>query len=154
MGPPSLLSGAPSTVGSGSSSEWGREYADEDSWYEWNSEYTSGPDAHLIPTGDTGLSLRLRQYRRGTKGGSSSGPSSASGAKHRPSMKERRDMRDMDRDTHDYTAASRASSKPSIWQLKSMVDSGMHTEGRLRWSPYSCMSKVHMHYYTCSIHTL
>ena len=130
MGPPSFLSGAPSTMGSGCSSEWGREYADEDSWYEWNSEYTSGPDAHLIPTGDSGLSLRLRQYRRGTKSGSASGPSSSSSSKHCPSVKERRDLRDMDRDMHDYTIASRVTSKPNIWQLKSMVESGLQSEGK------------------------
>ena len=39
MGPPSMVSAAPSTVGSGGSSEWGREYEDEDTWYEFSSAY-------------------------------------------------------------------------------------------------------------------
>ena len=131
------FSGAPSTVGSGSSSEWYREYADEDSWYEWNSEYTSGPDAHLVPTGDTGLNLRLRQYRRNKPGGAIS---------TRPSMKERRDMRDLERSAQDFNAGGGESSsraRPSIWQLKSMVDSGAHTEGRNnRLLPHICMKKT------------
>ncbi len=33
MGPPSALSECPSTMGSSGSSEWGREYEDEDTWY-------------------------------------------------------------------------------------------------------------------------
>ncbi len=32
MGPPSAMSEAPSTAGSGGSSEWAREYEDEDTW--------------------------------------------------------------------------------------------------------------------------
>ena len=70
MGPPSLLSGAPSTIGSGGSSEWGREYEDEDTWYEWSSSYQTGPDTFLVPKSDSGLSMRLAKYRRaGAKGG-------------------------------------------------------------------------------------
>lgn len=64
MGPPSLLSGAPSTVGSGGSSEWGREYEDEDTWYEFSTPYAAGSDTHLVPSKDTGLSLRMAEYRR------------------------------------------------------------------------------------------
>ena len=62
MGPDCLLSGAPSTVGSGGSSEWGREYEDEDTWYEFTSAYQSGVDTYLLPSQDTG---KYGQTKRG-----------------------------------------------------------------------------------------
>jgi len=45
MGPMNLLSGAPSVVGSGSESEWGREYEDEDTW--WVQELYNKRMGHL-----------------------------------------------------------------------------------------------------------
>ena len=54
LGPDALMSGAMSTVGSGASSEWGREYEDEDTWYEFSGAYQSGADTYLLPTQDTG----------------------------------------------------------------------------------------------------
>ena len=56
MGPPSLLSGLPSTAGSEAGSmDWGREYEDEDTWYEVtttsiSTSYQTGPDTHLLPS--------------------------------------------------------------------------------------------------------
>ena len=64
MGPLHMTSAAPSTVGSGSESEWGREYEDEDTWYEFSSAYQTGPETHLFPSKDTGLSVRMAKYRR------------------------------------------------------------------------------------------
>ena len=55
MGPDSMLSGAASTIGSGGSSEWGREYEDEDTWYEFSSAYQSGADTYLLPSQDHGM---------------------------------------------------------------------------------------------------
>lgn len=49
MGPPSNVSEMGSIAGSITSSEWGREYEDEDTWYEWSSNYQAGPDTALIP---------------------------------------------------------------------------------------------------------
>ncbi len=44
------MTGAASTIGSGGSSEWGREYEDEDTWYELSSAYQSGADTYLLPS--------------------------------------------------------------------------------------------------------
>ena len=58
MGPMHLVSAPPSSIGSGSESDWGREYEDEDTWYEFSSVYQTGPETHLFPAKDTGLTLR------------------------------------------------------------------------------------------------
>jgi len=83
---------APSTVGSGSESDWGREYEDEDTWYEYTSAYQTGPETHLFPSKDTGMALRMAKYRR-TASGHSSGHGRA-----RTSLRERRDLRDLDKE--------------------------------------------------------
>ena len=67
MGPLSLLSGLPSTAGSETSMDWGREYEDEDTWYELSTSYQTGPDTHLLPSKDTSLTVRMAKYRRTTK---------------------------------------------------------------------------------------
>ena len=67
MGPPNLMSATPSMIAS-SSSEWGREYEDEDTWYEPSSSYQTGPETQLLPSKDTGLSLRVAHYRRTSHG--------------------------------------------------------------------------------------
>ncbi|ESO11849.1 hypothetical protein HELRODRAFT_166920 [Helobdella robusta] len=48
------------------SSDWGREYEDEDTWFECPIDYQTGPDTHLFPTRDVALSLRMAKYRRST----------------------------------------------------------------------------------------
>ena len=137
MGPPSLLSGAPSTIGSGSSSEWGREYEDEDTWYEWSSSYQTGPETYLVPKKDSGLSMRLAKYRRS---GGKGERSSKSGS--RMTMRERRDLRDLDKEaamTEDIPGfKSPHLSKRSVWQLKTMVELG-GTEGNAHVSTHAQM---------------
>ena len=50
MGPSSAVSEfGGSVAGSGGSSEWGREYEDEDTWYEFSSSYQAGDGTQLIP---------------------------------------------------------------------------------------------------------
>merc|ERR1712142_12356 len=70
MGPPSVASEAGS-IGSGSGSEWGRDYEDEDTWYDLSSSYPA-ESSHLMPSGDSDMSMRMAGYRR--KAGVSTGP--------------------------------------------------------------------------------
>ena len=95
MGPLTLASAPPSSVGSGSESEWGREYEDEDTWYEFSSAYQTGPETHLFPSKDTGLSVRMAKYRRSASHSTTAAPPT----RHpRTSMRERRDLRDLDKE--------------------------------------------------------
>ncbi len=95
MGPPSAMSEVASTVGSCSS--WDKEYEDEDTWYEWSSAYQSGQDTQLLPSQDTAMSVRMAKYRR-TSG--SKGPNLRSG------MRQRRDLRDIEKEREEEMAAA------------------------------------------------
>ena len=118
MGPPNLLSEVPSATGSGSSSDWGREYEDEDTWYEFTSTYQTGPETILFSSKDTGLSLRMEKYRR-----------SATGPYYPPSirsgLKERQDLRDLDKELEGDEAlmASSTISSSLSRQLKGLATS-------------------------------
>lgn len=107
-------------MGSESSSEWGREYEDENTWYEYSSTYQTGPETHLFPSKDTGLSVRLAKYRR-----SSTYPSSL-----RSSMKERLDPRDLEKELEmeDKLPIGSLASHRNIWQMKDIYkkESGIH----------------------------
>ena len=112
------MSSAPSVAGSVSSSEWGREYEDEDTWYQFADVYQSGMDTHLLPTADTAMSLRMAQYRR-------------TGARRvdppaRPSMKQRLQMCDVPaRPAETFDRLSPVTSgrgRPALWQLKDIAD--------------------------------
>ena len=105
-------------AGSVSSSEWGREYEDEDTWYQFADVYQSGMDTHLLPTSDTAMSLRMAQYRR-------------TGARRvdppaRPSMKQRLQMSDVPaRPAETFDRLSPVTSgrgRPALWQLKDIAD--------------------------------
>jgi len=133
LGPDALMSGAMSTVGSGGSSEWGREYEDEDTWYEFASAYQSGADTHLLPSQDIGLSLRMAKYRRNT--GSEPSPSSSRRSSRPPSgMRQRQDLRDLDRQREEQygeEGEDEVAMRPKIrkrghgvWQLKEVAASG------------------------------
>ena len=65
MGPPSDTA---SVFGSSNASEWGKEYEDEDTWYEWSSAYQVGPETNLLPSKDIGLGVRMAKYRRNVGG--------------------------------------------------------------------------------------
>lgn len=83
------------------SSEWGRDYEDEDVWYEYPSEYQTGPDTRLFPSQDIALSLRMARYRRASSSsnvphGHPSRRSSLKGP-----MKERRNVRDLEKEQMD-----------------------------------------------------
>lgn len=136
MGPPSQVSRAPSVCGSGSS-DWGREYEDEDTWYEFSSAYQTGPDAHLLPKRDTGLSLRMAQYRRSSSIQPPSSPRSVmSPPPPTPSfhstMKERRDLRDLERELEDEVMPMETLPKrKGVWKLRELADSKDSSEGIL-----------------------
>lgn len=116
MGPMSMISTAPSVTGSGSSSEWGREYEDEDTWYDFSTtSYQTGPETHLFPSKDTGLSLRMAKYRRTTHSTSTSRGSSMK------LMKERRDLRDLDKELDSEDPMP--SRLRSLWHRKSIMTS-------------------------------
>ncbi len=135
MGPPSLVSAAPSTIGSPTgSSEWGREYEDEDTWYEFSSAYQSGPDAQLMPKKDTGLSLRLTEYQR--KLGSEVREVSVSRRSRRSSLKERQDIRDWEKDRLEDAAQDEVDqrhlkhTRRGLWQMRRMMDTENVEEGK------------------------
>jgi len=127
LGPDSLMSGAASTIGSGGSSEWGREYEDEDTWYEFTSAYQSGADTYLLPSQDTGLSLRMAKYRRSASEGGGRPPR----ASLRMSMKERRDLRDVEREREEEAGEEeviksrkhKSRRGHGVWQLKEQAES-------------------------------
>ena len=109
----SSVSSAASVAGSVSSSEWGREYEDEDTWYQFTDAYQSGLDTHLLPTTDTAMSLRMAQYRRaGVRRDGRSG---------RPSMKQRQQVDDVPaRPAEVFGGFSRV--RPPLWQLRDIAD--------------------------------
>lgn len=113
MGPPSMMtSAAPSTVGSGSSSDWEKEYEDEDTWYEWSAAYQTGPEAQLLPAEDVKFNVRMARYRRA---------SSKTSSRTR-SRRERKDLRDLEREMEDNAAVERKPKKTSLWHLKNSAD--------------------------------
>lgn len=117
MGPMGMISTAPSATGSGSSSEWGREYEDEDTWYEFSStSYQTGPETHLFPSKDTGLSLRMAKYRR-----TAHSTSTTSRGSSMRLMKERRDLRDLDKELDSEDPMP--SRLRSLWHRKSIMTS-------------------------------
>lgn len=108
------MSSAPSVAGSVSSSEWGREYEDEDTWYQFTDVYQSGMDTHLLPTVDTAMSLRMAQYRR--TGSRRDEPAA------RPSMKQRLQVVDVPARPAETGLASAGRVRPALWQLKDIAD--------------------------------
>ncbi|CAD5121391.1 DgyrCDS9913 [Dimorphilus gyrociliatus] len=113
MGPPSMItSAAPSTIGSGSSSDWEKEYEDEDTWYEWSAAYQSGPEAQLLPAEDVKFNVRMARYRRA---------SSKTSVRSR-SRRERQDLRDLEREAEDNAVVERKPKKTSLWHLKNSAD--------------------------------
>ena len=125
LGPSNLMSMTPSMLTS--SSEWGREYEDEDTWYELSSSYQTGPETQLLPSKDTGLSIRVAQYRRTSHGvPHRRGPGSV-----RSSMKERQDLRELDKEIETEDALSFiALPRHHLWHLHSVSkvdpDQGWH----------------------------
>ena len=109
----SSVSSAASVAGSVSSSDWGREYEDEDTWYQFTDAYQSGHDTHLLPTTDTAMSLRMAQYRRaGVR---------RDGRAGRPSMKQRQQVVDVPaRPAEVFGGMSRV--RPPLWQLRDIAD--------------------------------
>ncbi len=128
MGPPNLMSGMPSMVES-ASSDWGREYEDEDTWYELSTNYQTGPETQLLPCKDTGLSVRMAKYRRTTTGvPHRPGPGSI-----RSSMKERQDLRELDKEMEKEDALSFAAlPRHQLWHLRSITSSLDHSDGTFR----------------------
>jgi len=127
MGPPTLLSGAPSTAESSSSLEWGRDYEDEDTWYELTTSYQTGPDTQLFPCKDTGLSVRMAKYRRSAKG-----PVHRAGSigSIRSSMKERQDLRELDKELEKEDAMSTLTTLPRhVWRYKGIMASSAPSDG-------------------------
>ncbi len=100
--------------------------------YEFSGSYASSVDSKLLPSKDTRMSLRLSEYSRrsGTKGSASS----RSHRSHRRGMRERLDLRDMDKD--EDTTGLKMPSRKRVWELKSMAAQGNLDEGKLAWSGY------------------
>jgi len=126
MGPPSLLSGLPSTAGSETSLDWGREYEDEDTWYELTSSYQTGPDTHLLPSKDTSLSVRMAKYRRTT---SKDATTTFRAGSVRSTMKERQDLRELEKELEKEDALSMFSTSRSLLQRRSIMASTAANEG-------------------------
>ena len=129
LGPLSSASVAPSTV---DSSELGREYEDEDTWYHFNGgggggDYECGLDTQLVATANTGMSVRMAQYRRAR-------PLANNGDSNRlrPSMKERRDLRDLARDDEMATSLM---TRESVWRLRDVVGDGTARAGNAHAPP-------------------
>jgi len=128
MGPPSLLSGLPSTAGSETSVDWGREYEDEDTWYELTTSYQSGPDTHLLPSSDTPLTVRMARYRRTA---ATTETTALRAGSVRLTMKERLDLRDVEKELEKEDALSMFSTTRSLWQRRNIMASSAASEGRL-----------------------
>jgi len=124
MGPPSLLSGLPSTAGSETSVDWGREYEDEDTWYELSTSYQTGPDTHLLPSKDTSLSVRMAKYRRTTK------DTTFRSGSVKSTMKERQDLRDLEKELEKEDVLSMFSTTRSLWQRRNIMASSATNEGQ------------------------
>jgi len=124
MGPPSLLSGLPSTAGSETSLDWGREYEDEDTWYELTTSYQTGPDTHLLPSKDTSLTVRMAKYRRTTKDVTFRSGSA------RSTMKEREDLRELEKELEKEDALSMFSMTRSLYQRRNIMASSATNEGQ------------------------
>ena len=145
----SSVSSAASVAGSVSSSDWGREYEDEDTWYQFTDAYQSGHDTHLLPTVDTAMSLRMAQYRRaGVR---------RDGRGGRPSMKQRQQVDDVPaRPAEVFGGISRV--RPPLWQLRDIADdeagegqgnapeTGLHDGNRVRnVHARNCSDCVNLH---------
>jgi len=124
MGPPSLLSGLPSNAGSETSLDWGREYEDEDTWYELSTSYQTGPDTHLLPSKDTSLTVRMAKYRRTTK------DTTFRSGSVRSTMKERQDLRELEKELEKEDVLSMFSTTRSLFQRRSIMASSATNEGR------------------------
>jgi len=135
MGPPSLLSGMPSTAGSEASMDWGREYEDEDTWYELSTSYQTGPDTHLLPSKDTSLSVRMAKYRRSTK------DTTFRSGSVRSTMKERQDLRELEKELEKEDVLSMFSTTRSLLQRRNIMASSATSEGQLLASMSPCKIK-------------
>lgn len=125
MGPPSLLSGLPSTAGSETSLDWGREYEDEDTWYELSTSYQTGPETHLLPSKDTSLTVRMAKYRRTTKDTTTFRAGSV-----RSTMKERQDLRELEKELEKEDALTIFSTTRSLFQRRNIMASSATNEGQ------------------------
>jgi hypothetical protein len=120
------MSAMPSMMVDASASEWGREYEDEDTWYEPSSSYQTGPETHLFPSKDTGLSVRMAKYRRAAP--RRTGPGSLGSI--RSSMKERQDLRELDKEIEREDELSFAAvPRHQLWHLRSLAASLDQNEG-------------------------
>jgi len=128
MGPPSLLSGLPSTAGSETSLDWGREYEDEDTWYELTTSYQTGPDTHLLPSRDTSLTVRMAKYRRTTTKDTTAATTFRAGSV-RSTMKERQDLRELEKELEKEDALTMFSTARSLLQRRSIMASSAASEG-------------------------
>jgi len=134
MGPPSLLSGLPSTAGSETSLDWGREYEDEDTWYELSTSYQTGPDTHLLPSKDTSLTVRMARYRRSAKDttvAATAAMTTYRSGSSRSTMKERQDLRDLEKELEkEEDALAMFSTARSLLQRRNIMASSAANEGR------------------------
>jgi len=124
MGPPSLLSGLPS-AGSETSLDWGREYEDEDTWYELSTNYQTGPDTHLLPSKDTNLTVRMAKYRRTV----TTKETTFRAGSVRSTMKERQDLRELEKELEKEDVLSMFSSSRSLLQRRNIMASSAASEG-------------------------
>jgi len=124
MGPPSLLSGIPSHAGSETSLDWGREYEDEDTWYELSTSYQTGPETHLLPSKDTSLTVRMAKYRRTAKETTFRASSS------RSMMKERQDLRELEKELEKEDTLAIFSTTRTLFQRRNIMASSATSEGQ------------------------
>ena len=130
MGPPSLLSGLPSTAGSDAGSvDWGREYEDEDTWYELaTTSYQTGPDTHLLPSKDTPLTVRMAKYRRTAM--HTTVTTTVRAGSVRSTMKERQDLREVEKELEKDDVLSMFSTTRPLWQRRNIMASSTASEGQ------------------------
>jgi len=95
--------------------------------YEFSSAYQTGPETHLFPSKDTGLSVRMAKYRRSGRGGGPPRPPSI-----RSSMKERRDLRDLDKELEmeENQTGSSLSALRTVWQIKGMMSTNAPSDSQ------------------------
>ena len=104
--------------------DWGREYEDEDTWYEMSTSYQTGPDTHLLPSKDTSLTVRMAKYRRTTK------EVTFRAGSVRSSMKERQDLRELEKELEKEDVLTMFSTTRSLWQRRNIMASSATSEGQ------------------------
>ena len=91
--------------------------------YEFTSSYQQGPDTHLLPSKDTGLSLRMAEYSRRS---GSKAPVKTYRSKR--GMRERRDLRSLDKED-DEERMFKAPSRRRVYELKAIADTAGPEQG-------------------------